>query len=114
MGATSPRVPRTELYDIQPFLGVHLIDGDPETCWMSRGQNQPDVEPVWVRIDLPKEAKITKIVLVPRWDGQGLPENLTVEVSRDAWHWDRVFEGNPTTITKSGERLTVSIDARPV
>ena len=33
MGATSPRVPRTELYDDQPFPGVHLIDDDPETCW---------------------------------------------------------------------------------
>jgi hypothetical protein len=114
MGGTSPRVPRTDLYDIQPFLGVHLIDGDPETCWLSRGQNQPDVEPVWVRIDLAKEANVSKIVLVPRADGQGLPEHLVVEVSRDAWHWEAVFEGKPDGIPKGPEGHAVSFDPRPV
>jgi hypothetical protein len=114
MGATSPRVPRTELYDDQPFLGVHLIDGDRETCWMSRGQNQPDVEPVWVRLDLPKEAKISTIVLVPRADGQGLPEHLVLEVSRDAWHWEIVFAGSPEAIPQGPRGRTVSFDPRPV
>ncbi len=113
-GATSPRVPRTELYDDQPFLGVNLIDGDRETCWMSRGQNQPDVEPVWIRLDLPKEAKIRSIVLMPRADGQGLPEHLVVEVSRDAWHWESVFEGSPETIPQGTRGRTVSFDGRPV
>ena len=114
MGATSPRVPRTELYDDQPFPGVHLIDDDPETCWMSRGQNQPDVEPVWVRLDLPKEDKISSIVLIPRADGQGLPEHLVVEVSRDAWHWDSVFAGNPSEIPQGSGGRNVSFEARPV
>ena len=92
MGATSPRVPRTELNDYQPYVGVHLIDGDPETYWMSRGQNQPDVEHVWVGIDLPKETCVKATVLIPRADNQGMPEDFTIQVSRDAWHWETVHE----------------------
>jgi hypothetical protein len=92
MGATTPEVPRTEWNDRQPFLGIHLLDGDPETSWMSRSQGQPDVEPVWIRIDLAKESRVKSVVLIPRADNQGMPEDFMIQVSRDAWHWETVHE----------------------
>ncbi|MBI4552111.1 MAG: discoidin domain-containing protein [Candidatus Latescibacteria bacterium] len=92
MGATPPRMPRSPLMDEQPFLSIHLIDGDPETYWCSRGQIQPDVEPVWIRIDLACETRANAVVLVPRNDNVGWPEELTINVSQDAWHWETVYE----------------------
>ena len=94
IGATPPRMPRTARSDFQPFLGIHLIDGDPETYWASRDQNQPDAEPAWARIDLAKETQVGTMVILPRDDNQGMPKRLTVRVSRDAWHWETVYD-NP-------------------
>ena len=45
--------PRSPQSDYQWFLPVNLIDGDPSTAWISRGQTRPNYEPVWIRIDLP-------------------------------------------------------------
>ncbi|MBN1918228.1 MAG: hypothetical protein JW889_09985, partial [Verrucomicrobia bacterium] len=50
LGSTPAREPRSLRIDDQPLLSVHLIDGDPETCWCSRAQIEPDFEPVWIRI----------------------------------------------------------------
>lgn len=113
-GATAPRVPRSEINDYQPFVGVNLIDGNPETCWMSRGQNQPDVEPVWVRIDLAKETQAKKVVLVPRWDNQGLPNDLVVQVSRDGWHWDTVFTDTNFRASHASGRFEIAFPARQI
>ena len=113
-GATSPRVPRTELNDYQPYLGVHLIDNDPETYWMSRGQNQPDVEPVWVRIDLAKEARVKAVVLLPRIDNKGMPEDFTIQVSRDAWHWETVYEDHGYAGPPDSQPAVFSFELRPV
>lgn len=86
IGATPPRMPRTAKSDIRPFVGVHLIDDDPETYWSSRGQNQADVEPAWFRIDLAKETEVSAIELIPRADRDGMPGHLTIRLSRDGWH----------------------------
>jgi hypothetical protein len=114
LGATSPRVPRSEINDYQPFLGVHLIDGDAETCWMSRGQNQPDVEPVWARIDLARESQVGKIVLLPRADNKGLPIDITVQVSRDAWHWETVYSDQNFSVSHIGGPKVISFSPRQV
>ena len=90
-------LPRTELLDFQPQLSIRLIDGDRDTFWCSRPQNQPDYEPVWIRIDLAKESLIKAVVLVPREDNKGMPSDLTIKVSRDSWHWETVY-GNPSYI----------------
>jgi hypothetical protein len=101
-GSTPAREPKTAWNDDQPLLCVHLIDGDPETAWCSRGQVQPDVEPVWIRIDLPLESRITSVVLVPHPKGMGklgsggpagqaFPRQLEIRLSRDGWHWETVF-----------------------
>ena len=81
---------------------MNLIDGNIDTTWVSRGQAQANVEPVWIRIDLAKEGKIGEIVLVPRSNGQGIPSELTIKISRDAWHWTIAHETiNLATPTKA-------------
>jgi len=104
MGVNPASVPRTPVNDIQPFQSIHLIDSDVETCWSSRAQIQPDVEDVWIRIDLPREGYIRSVSLVPHPKGQAdddeenvlfgraFPKQLTIKLSRDAWHWETVYE----------------------
>jgi hypothetical protein len=60
MGVDPSSVPRSAANDLQPFLSIHLIDGDIETCWSSHPQVQADEEEVWIRIDLAKEELITQ------------------------------------------------------
>ena len=55
---------RSPWNDNQALLPVHLIDGDPDTAWCSFGCQVSDGRPEWIRIDLPRETEITKIVLV--------------------------------------------------
>ena len=112
LGGTTPRMPRTVANDYRPLEPIHLIDGDPTTCWCSRSIAQPDAEPAWIRLDLPVEREISRIVLrkrVPgaprnqvgsmRLDqgaveiGMALPGVLDIRVSRDAMTWDTVFAG---------------------
>jgi hypothetical protein len=110
-GSTPAREPRTAANDDQPLLSVHLIDGDPLSCWSSRGQNQPAVNPEWIRIDLPEETSIKEVVLVGHPQGMGggqktasggetvkvgqaFPRLLEVRLSRDAWHWDTVYKND--------------------
>ncbi len=105
-GSTPAREPRTAANDDQPLLGIHLIDGDVRSCWASRGQNQADLEPAWIRIDLPLEALVDRVVLVGHPQGMGesdpkegsvkvgqaFPRKLEIRLSRDAWHWDTVYK----------------------
>ncbi|MBM3846073.1 MAG: discoidin domain-containing protein [Verrucomicrobia bacterium] len=108
---------RTMWNDSQPMLPIHLIDGDPDTVWCSYGGPVPDARPEWVRIDLPVETEVGAVALVCaqsvgmteewlagkfgahpegdnfyKWAGKALPNELTVQVSRDAWHWETVYE----------------------
>ncbi len=114
-GSTPAREPRSAANDDQPLLAVHLIDGDVLSCWASRGQNQADFEPTWIRIDLPVEALITRVVLVGHPKGMGgealqlseptanvrvgqaYPRKLEVRLSRDAWHWKTVYKTDSFT-----------------
>jgi hypothetical protein len=102
MVSWAPRVPQN---DLQPFLSINLIDGDPATCWCSHGQGQPTVEPVWIRVDLARETRLREVVLVPRADGHGLPAQLTIKLSCDGWHWDTLYEGRTDDATRDGARL---------
>lgn len=97
--------PRTPDNDIQPHLSINLIDGNPDTYWCSRAQGKPDVEPVWIRIDLAKETNVREVVLVPSKDGKGVPFQLTVNISRDAWHWTTIYESKNIAAPKKGEPL---------
>ena len=112
---------------------VHLIDGDAQTCWMSLTQPRCDVQPVTVRIDLAKETEIAKIVLrkrplMPesrrrRTDrqptpnacevGRGLPVEMSVAVSCDAYSWQDVFSGELHD-NESKESFEVSFAPRRV
>ncbi len=69
LGSTPAREPRSLRIDDQPLLCLHLIDGDPETCWCSRAQIEADFEPVWIRIGLPVEAEVSGVRLVPSRKG---------------------------------------------
>ena len=112
LGVTTTRMPRSTENDYLPVEAIHLIDGNLETCWLSRGQSRPDAQPVWIRIDLPVERQINRVVLrkrppsdhprsslgwVPVRDavevGRGVPVTLTVKTSRDSREWETVFEG---------------------
>jgi len=90
-------LPVSALWDFQPQLSIRLIDGDYDTFWCSRPQNQPDYEPAWIRIDLAKESLIKAVVLVPREDNKGMPSDLTIKVSRDSWHWETAYQ-NPSYV----------------
>jgi hypothetical protein len=104
-GMVPLRTPCSPYTDVQPYKAISLIDGNPETLWCSRYQTQPDVEPVWIRIDLPQENVIKEIVLVPRKDDQGIPNNLSIRVSRDAWHWNTVYENKQQSSPKNNKPL---------
>ncbi len=114
IGATPPRMPRTARTDFNPFWKAHLIDGDPETYWFSRGQNRPDVEPAWIRIDLARETPVRSIVIVPREDRQGMPGRLTIRVSRDAWHWETVYDNPKHPAPAEGLPQEFTFPTRPV
>jgi len=130
LGSTPAREPKSLHIDDQPLLCVHLIDGDPETCWCSRAQIEPDVEPVWIRIDLPAEAEIGAVRLVPHKQGmrgyapipdeptatlgvgQGLPGKLSVKLSRDAHHWETVYETDAFAPDSSMDPIELRFDPR--
>ena len=112
LGATTTRMPRTPENDYLPQEAIHLIDGDLQTTWCSRSQPQADVEPVWIRLDLPRERMVARVVLRKRPAGgfartvgmvgpdaaaveigRAMAGELTIQVSRDGWHWETVFDG---------------------
>ena len=64
LGATSEMSVRSPWTDSQPFLPIHLIDGDPETIWCSWGCDGADARPEWIRIDLPMETQVSQVNLV--------------------------------------------------
>ena len=100
-GSTPAREPKTMWNDDQPLLPVHLIDGDPETAWSSRGMNGPAIQPEWIRVDFPAESTVGAVSLVcckngPHKDlsqrvGKSLPKHLTIKLSRDGKLWDTVY-----------------------
>jgi len=121
--------PRSPQNDSQPMLPIHLIDGDPLTAWSSIGCAVPDGQPEWIRIDLPVETDIASVALVcnpdfargdlysegklldrqeyHEWAACALPDKLTVQISRDAWHWETVYE---TDNLSGDERGKTGID----
>ncbi len=111
-GSTPAREPKTMWNDDQPLLPIHLIDGDPETAWSSRGMLAPGVQPEWIRIDLPQEATISSVNLVcckvgPSANatlrlGKSLPKHLIIKISTDGKQWDTVYENSSFTGTDAG------------
>jgi hypothetical protein len=112
LGVTTTRMPRLPENDYLPLEAIHLVDGDRQTCWMSHGQSRPDAQPVWIRIDLPLERTIDRVVLRKRppadqarsklgWGpiagavevGRGVPARLTIKLSRDSRQWTTVLDG---------------------
>ncbi|MCL2741081.1 MAG: discoidin domain-containing protein, partial [Oscillospiraceae bacterium] len=103
IGICHEMTPRNRMNDCCAFLPVHLIDGDPRTVWASFETLAPDARPEWVRIDLPMDAEVSRVVLScnkrymgkdrshayrPGWHfGNALPRRLSLKTSRDAWHW---------------------------
>ena len=87
VGTTPPRLPRSAAFDLQPFRRVHLLDNDRQSLWMSRGQARPDVQPEWVRVDLPREMSIKTVALHGYAEDAHWPQELRVEVSRDGYRW---------------------------
>lgn len=112
LGVTTTRMPRSTENDYLPLEAIHLIDGNRQTCWMSRAQTRPDVQPIWIRLDLPLERVVERVVLRKRppaeqprstagWVpiagaaevGRGLPATLTIQLSRDGRQWETVHDG---------------------
>ncbi len=119
IGLAIGRMPRTSANDYMPLEPVNLIDGNPETCWCSGPYPQPDAEPVWIRIDLAMERTVSKIVLRTRTGGparnvpgsaqmdsgamevgKAMAGELTIKISRDAQHWETVFDGPTPNVTE--------------
>ena len=136
MGANPPRLPRTEMMDRwqAPLVPIHLIDNDPDTYWSSRGQVRPDVQPEWIRLDLPHETVIHSVNFLRRYhpgavndnhttdtelrrsiNGDGLPRRLEIRTSRDGWHWDTVYETDWVKIRDDNHTLLeFPFEPRPV
>jgi hypothetical protein len=132
LGVTTTRMPRSTANDYLPLEAVNLIDGDLQTCWMSRSQTQPDVQPVWIRLDFPVEQTISRVVLRKRplsgqtrstlgWGpisgaaevGRGMPATLTIKASRDGRAWDTLCDGT-TADAPSKFDCEFRFPARPV
>jgi hypothetical protein len=104
---------RTMWNDDQPMLPIHLIDGDPNTYWSSFGGMTPDARPEWIRIDLPAVSTISSVALVTAAKsattsgqfGRTLPKQLSIKVSKDAWHWDTVYESKDFSGPEPGTSL---------
>jgi hypothetical protein len=131
LGVTTTRMPRSTENDYLPVEAIHLIDGNLQTCWLSRGQSRPDAQPVWIRIDLPVERQLDRVVLrkrppsdqprstlgwVPARDavevGRGVPATLTIKLSRDGREWATAFDG-PTGDTPAKLDCEFRFAARP-
>lgn len=112
IGVTTTRMPRSTANDYLPEEAVHLIDGNPQTCWLSRGQTRPDAQPIWIRLDLALEQNVSRVVLRKRplsdqprsrigWAptkdavevGCGMPKTLTIKGSCDGAKWVTLFDG---------------------
>jgi len=99
-GSTPAREPKTAWNDDQPLLPVHLIDGDPDTIWCSRGMIRPDTQPAWIRIDLPRDEVIARVILrcVPKNTykdvnlGRALPDRLEIRLSTNGHDWTTAFQ----------------------
>ncbi len=103
-----------------------LIGGDVRSCWASRGQNRPDFEEVWIRIDLPTEALVDRVVLVGHPEGMGrsgrtkrhdrvgqsFPRRLEVRLARDSWHWTTAYKTDDYAPQNIGGRNEVSFNRR--
>ena len=110
VGLVPIRTPCSPSTDFRPYIAINLIDGDPETLWCSRFQTQPDVEPTWIRLDLPQETVIREVVLTPRKDGQGVPVGLSIRASRDAWHWETVYENKSQPPAENGQPIRLAFE----
>jgi hypothetical protein len=118
--------PRTPHNDSEPFLPVHLIDGDPNTVWSSWEFLVPDARPEWIRIDLPMESQVASVALVCAKDfnprasifgtygdyGKALPKEVEIRTSRDAWHWETVYTSKSVAVDQP--RVDVQFAPRPV
>ncbi len=132
LGVTTTRMPRSTANDYLPLEAVNLVDGDPQTCWMSRSQTKPDAQPVWIRLDFPVEQTVTRVVLrkrppseLPRstlgWGpipgaaevGRGLPASVTIKGSRDGRTWATLFDG-PTGDATNRAACVFTFAATPV
>jgi len=132
LGVTTTRMPRSTDNDYLPVEAIHLIDGNLQTCWLSRCQTQPDVQPVWIRLDFPVERVVRRVVLRKRppadqprnmlgWVpfpgaaevGRGMPETITIKASTDNRQWETLYDG-PTNDSPTKYDFEFRFAARPV
>ena len=123
VGVATTRMPFSADRAEQPAEPVHLIDGDPETFWGSHGFCRKDQDEIWIRIDLAVEREIESVTFVARGkvrmtnlkggDSRAFPERLQVEVARDGYRFERVFDGRIEKDPANG-RFTVSFPRRGV
>ena len=132
LGVTTTRMPRSTENDYLPVEAIHLIDGNLQTCWMSRSQTQPDVQPVWIRLDFPVQQAIERVVLRKRplsdqprstlgWVpihgaaevGRGMPETITIKASTDSRVWETLCDG-PTNDSPKKFDFEFRFASRPV
>ena len=131
LGVTTTRMPRSTENDYLPLEAIHLIDGNLQSCWMSRSQTRPDVQPIWIRLDFPRERVIERVTFRKRplsdqprstlgWVpirgaaevGRGVPATITVKLSQDNRIWETVYEG-PTSDSPTKSDLEFRFTARP-
>lgn len=128
MGVNSSRMPHSTAVDYLPLEAIHLIDGDPTTCWCSHTSPSADADSPWIRIDLVAETAISRIVLRKRVPGakrnvpgsmpldegaveigMAMPGEISVSLSRDAETWETVVTA---IVDDDAARREFTFDAR--
>lgn len=115
IGCATTRMPRICENDYRPEECFNLIDGNQNTCWVSKALPNANVTPIWIRLDFPMEKTCNRVVLRKRpldkrrilgrgtgWGpesggqeiGRGIPRHLKIEFSIDGTNWDCVFDGD--------------------
>ena len=115
IGTTPPRVPRSEVSEEFPWVPVLMIDGDRSAGWFGGG---------FVRLDFPKETRITRVVIWPLYDrGPGFERpdwveknfvrpsaDFHVQVARDAANWEVVGQAQDLVPPENGPAVTFEFE----
>ncbi len=124
IGATPPRLPRSEVGEEYPFRAIHLIDDDPETYWRCRPSLSPGQEPAWIRLDFPTERSIVAVELspvAPREKTFGyqdrpspaFPVDFKIQISRNATDWETVYTATNYPKPEGTPMQVFRFEARP-
>jgi len=140
IGTTPPRLPRSEVGDEFPWVPILMIDGDRAGGWKwggtfdnwlpaagdDLGEPPEGQEGGWVRFDLPKETRITRVDVYACYEREKrfdkptftapqslpAPADFDVQVSCDAMRWETVAQAR--ALVPGSDGFAASFEFDPV